>query len=66
VSGPGTASFNTPSSAETTVAFTLPGTYALKLTVSDSQLSATDEVTIVVNLLRPPVNQAPSSQAAGT
>jgi K319L-like, PKD domain len=62
VSGPGTASFDNSSSATTVVTFTLPGTYALKLTVSDSQLSAADEVTIVVNP-PPPVNLAPQVSA---
>jgi len=62
VSGPGAASFDDSSSAPTVVNFNLPGTYVLKLTVSDSQLNTTDEVTVVVNPV-PPVNQAPQVSA---
>jgi RHS repeat-associated protein len=59
VSGPGTVSFAKASAADTTAAFSLPGTYVLRLTVSDSQLSASDELTVVVN----PANQPPTANA---
>lgn len=62
LSGPGTASFDNPGSAAAVATFTLPGTYVLRLTVSDSQLSTTDELTVVVNP-PPPVNQAPQVSA---
>jgi RHS repeat-associated protein/uncharacterized repeat protein (TIGR01451 family) len=55
-SGPGTVSFANSKAADTTAAFSLPGTYVLRLTASDTQLSAADELTVVVN----PANQPPS------
>jgi hypothetical protein len=62
MSGPGTASFDNASSATAVASFDLPGTYVLRFTASDSQLSATDEVTIAV-ISPPPVNQAPQVSA---
>jgi RHS repeat-associated protein len=59
VSGAGTVSFTRASAAATTAAFSLPGTYVLRLTAGDTQLSASDEVTVVVN----PANQPPSVNA---
>jgi RHS repeat-associated protein len=55
VSGPGTVTFNNPNSAATTATFSAAGVYVLRLTASDSQLSASDDVTITVA----PQNQAP-------
>jgi RHS repeat-associated protein len=49
VSGPGTASFNTPNAAITDVTFPVAGTYVLQLTANDSQLSSSSNVTITVN-----------------
>lgn len=48
-SGPGTVSFGNASDAATTAAFSRVGTYVLKLTASDSELSDEDTVTITVN-----------------
>jgi len=48
VSGPGSVSFASPGSAETSANFSAPGTYVLRLTVSDGALSASDEVTVTV------------------
>ncbi len=48
VSGPGTASFNQASSLETTVTFNNSGTYKLKLTSTDSELTSSDELTVTV------------------
>src|SRR5204862_3234654 len=60
VSGTGTALFANAANAVTTVDFTALGTYVLRLTGSDGELSAFDEVEIavggVVNL--PPVVDA--------
>ena len=48
VSGPGAVTFNTPSQPVTTATFSAMGTYVLRLSVSDSQLSANDEVSVNV------------------
>ncbi len=47
-SGPGLVTFADASLAVTTATFTAPGTYVLRLTVSDSRLSASDELTVTV------------------
>ena len=49
VSGPGPVTFQGANAVDTQASFTTPGTYVLSLTANDSQLSATDEVQIVVN-----------------
>jgi hypothetical protein len=48
VSGPGPVEFDDPSTVNTTAAFTVPGTYVLRLTASDGQFTISDDVTIVV------------------
>jgi hypothetical protein len=48
VSGPGSVSFSASRALVTTVSFSAKGTYKLRLTASDGQLSAFDEVQIVV------------------
>ena len=48
VSGPGGVVFAHPKDADTTAAFDTAGTYVLRLTASDSQLTVKDEVTVVV------------------
>jgi RHS repeat-associated protein len=48
VSGPGSVSFSNGSSLTTILNFTTPGVYVLRLTATDSDLSASDEVTITV------------------
>jgi PKD repeat protein len=63
VSGPGTVSFANPGAAQTTAGFSVAGTYVLRLSASDSALSATDEVTItVIADNQPPVVSAGSDQ----
>ena len=47
-SGPGTASFGTATNVDTSVSFSATGTYVLRLTADDSDMSAYDEVTITV------------------
>ena len=59
VSGPGTVTFGNAATAVTSASFTAAGTYVLRLTASDSQLTASDEVTITVL----PINQAPTVNA---
>lgn len=46
VSGPGTATFSAPTSTTTSVSFSAPGTYVLRMTASDSQLSTFDDVQV--------------------
>src|SRR5690606_26298666 len=48
VSGPGTVTFGNAAARNTTAQFSAPGTYVLRLTASDGQLSASDDVTIVI------------------
>jgi len=48
VSGPGTVTFSSPGTLSSTATFSVTGTYALRLTTSDSLLSSTDDVTVVV------------------
>jgi hypothetical protein len=49
VSGPGTVTFANAASTNTTAAFSAAGTYVLRLTASDSVLSASDNLTVVVS-----------------
>ncbi|HEV8427371.1 MAG TPA: RHS repeat-associated core domain-containing protein [Pyrinomonadaceae bacterium] len=51
VSGPGTVTFGSPENPISQASFSAPGTYVLRLTGTDSQFSAEDEATIVVNPL---------------
>ncbi len=59
VSGPGNVTFGNDGAATTTATFVSAGTYVLRLTASDTDLSASDDVQITVN----PVNQAPTANA---
>lgn len=55
-SGPGSVTFSNPTSTSTSASFSVNGTYVLRLTASDSVLSAYDELTVTV---QSQVNQAP-------
>ena len=46
LSGPGTASFSSPTVPGSTVAFTVPGTYNLRLTSQDGMITRSDDVTV--------------------
>jgi hypothetical protein len=46
--GPGTVAFSSPDQAQTTATFSAPGGYLLRLTGSDGQLAAYDDVSVVV------------------
>ena len=46
--GPGTVTFASPGSVDTTAGFSVAGTYTLSLTASDTQLSASDTMTVTV------------------
>jgi hypothetical protein len=48
VSGPGTVTFADGSATDTTAAFSVGGTYVLRLTANDGALSASDDVTVTV------------------
>jgi hypothetical protein len=61
VSGPGTVTFSAPTAAVTTASFSAAGTYVLRLTASDSVLSASDTVTVTVNAAT--TNAAPTVNA---
>jgi hypothetical protein len=50
-SGPGTVTFNDASLVDTTAKFSEPGTYVLRLTADDFDLTDFDEVTITVSAL---------------
>ncbi len=69
ISGPGTVTFGNANAVDTTASFGAAGTYVLRLTASDSVLSAYDEVTITVNaVVGPPTkatNPSPSNGATG-
>jgi hypothetical protein len=49
VSGPGTVTFSAPTALSTTATFSASGVYVLRLTVSDSALSRSDDVSVTVN-----------------
>jgi hypothetical protein len=48
-SGPGTVTFSPVGAATTTASFSAAGTYVLRLTASDGELSSSDEVQVVVS-----------------
>lgn len=48
----GTVTFGNPAAVDTTASFPSPGNYTLRLTASDTQLTASDDITI--NVLPPP------------
>jgi len=57
VSGPGTVTFSSSSTAVTNATFSAAGTYVLQLTANDTQLSSSSQATVVVKPA--PVNQPP-------
>ena len=61
VSGPGNVTFANAAAALTTATFDAAGTYVLRLTASDTDRSASDDVQIIVNPV--PTNHAPSADA---
>jgi RHS repeat-associated protein len=60
VSGPGTVTFANAALANTNATFSKSGSYLLRLSATDSELSASDEVTVTVNT--PPVVNAGADQ----
>ena len=61
VSGPGNVAFGNAGAATTTATFNTPGTYVLRLTASDTDVSTSDDVQIIVNPVPP--NQPPTANA---
>ncbi len=69
LSGPGTVNFGNANSLSTTASFSQAGTYVLRLSANDGELSATDDVSVTVGSAPPttptptptptPSNQAP-------
>ncbi len=51
VSGPGTVTFGSASTANTTATFSATGTYVVRLTANDGQFSGTDNVTVNVGIV---------------
>jgi RHS repeat-associated protein len=62
VQGPGIATFSSPNTPVTTVSFSAPGTYVLRLTGSDSLLTANSDVTISILGNQAPVTNAGKDQ----
>ncbi len=46
--GPGTATIESPTNANTAVTFSAPGSYVLRITATDGQFTVSDQVTVVV------------------
>jgi len=65
VSGPGTVTFGSATAVDTTAAFSTAGTYVLRLHASDSLLSASGDMQVVVNAA-PTIPAGWSSQDLGT
>ncbi len=59
VSGPGVVTFVNSIEVDTTVSFSKPGTYVLRLTANDGELDGSNEVTITVLTGPPPVPEPP-------
>ncbi|OVE77552.1 hypothetical protein BVX99_02380 [bacterium F16] len=53
ISGPGTATFESPTAASTAVTFDLDGTYMLTLTADDSDLASTQRIVVFVGGVGP-------------
>jgi RHS repeat-associated protein len=62
VSGPGPVSFSNSQSATTTATFNQPGTYVLRLTATDGQLTSSSDTTVIVQSVNP-ANQPPTANA---
>ena len=70
VSGPGTATFATPTAASSAVTFGADGVYVLRITANDGQFIVSDQVTIIVGSTIAPASwiaqdMSPSTQQRG-
>ncbi len=59
VSGPGTVAFGSAGNATTTASFSAAGTYVLRLSAYDGELTSTDDVTVTVSAGGGGTNAAP-------
>lgn len=68
VTGPGSVDFTSPQATTTAAAFDAPGTYVLRLTVSDTDLLSSSDVTVTVSAAPqpepPPTEPEPTSPPA--
>ena len=69
-SGPGTATFETPTLATSAVTFSADGVYVLRITVTDGQFTVSDQVTVVVGSAIAPADwiaqdMSPTTQQRG-
>jgi hypothetical protein len=55
-SGPGTATFGTPTLASSPVTFSADGVYVLRITATDGQFTMSDQVTVIVGSAIAPAN----------
>ena len=62
ISGPGSVAIQDPAAVDTRVAFSVAGTYLLRLTAGDTQLSTSDSVLVTVEPA-PSTNTAPTVSA---
>jgi hypothetical protein len=60
--GPGTATFSSPLTLETAVAFSVEGAYSIRLTADDGALTGVDDVVVTVIGNRPPTVDAGPDQ----
>jgi PKD repeat protein len=60
VSGPGTVTFADPASPSTTATFSEAGSYVLRLTASDSDLTASDDLLVTASNPPPPGDNPPT------
>jgi hypothetical protein len=65
VSGPSSALFTAADAPSTVATFSSAGTYVLRLTAHDGELSASDEVTVTVNAAPPSPAPPPSGGGGG-
>ncbi|MEX2317369.1 MAG: DNRLRE domain-containing protein [Pirellulales bacterium] len=65
-SGTGDVTFGNASAVDTTASFNAVGTYVLRLTASDGQLSTSDDVTVTVNDVTPPADEDPPAPGPGS
>ncbi|MBU6399281.1 MAG: hypothetical protein KGS61_03100, partial [Verrucomicrobia bacterium] len=63
--GPGDVAFADPHAASTTATFSQAGTYVLRLSASDSDLTTFDDTTVLIRANQAPAVQAGPSQAVG-
>jgi hypothetical protein len=60
VSGPGTVTFSSPSTASTQATFPIAGTYVLQLSANDTELTGSSDVTVTVNSVAASVVLSPT------